>query len=149
MTGQGTTGEPPLVRLPRTLRLWLAARICVDFVGIWLRLRRRRLPDLVRELARPGAAGRSVDPRRLGHLVYRVMNIGPLHPRCLIMALVLFRALHRQGTAADLVLGLPSRATNHHAHAWVEVDGKDVGPPPGRHGHAELARYGGVGPVPG
>ena len=27
------------------------------------------------------------------------------------------------------------------AHAWVELAGVDVGPPPGRNGHVELARY--------
>lgn len=135
------------MRLPKVLRLRLAGRICLDSLIVWVRLRRARLPDLIRALGRPGRARPRVEPKRLGHLVYRVMNVGPFHSRCLTMSLVLFRALHRQGTPADLVLGLPERATDHLAHAWVEVEGREVGPPPGRLGHKELARYGSDGRV--
>jgi hypothetical protein len=39
------------------------------------------------------------------------------------------------------VIGLPSSPTDKDAHAWVEVRGIDIGPAPGRLGHAELVRY--------
>jgi hypothetical protein len=66
--------------------------------------------------------------------------VGRHRPRCLINALVLFRLLREQGEAAILVIGLPEVATDERAHAWVEVDGRDVGPPPGGRGYRELAR---------
>jgi hypothetical protein len=64
------------------------------------------------------------------------------HPRCLTAALVLYRLLREQGESAELVVGLPREPLDKTAHAWIEVDGVDVGPPPGRQGHEELARYG-------
>lgn len=135
-------GDPTPGPLSHGRRLRLASQIAIDSMRVYAGLKTRRLPDLVRSLAHPGRAGQPLDPRRLGRIVHRVMNVGPFRPRCLTMSLVLFRILHRQGTPADLVLGLPPKATNHIAHAWVEVDGKVVGPPDGRMGHAELARYG-------
>jgi hypothetical protein len=54
--------------------------------------------------------------------------------------LVLFRLLREQGEQAELVIGLLPNAPNQRAHAWVELDGRDVGPPPGRFGHEEMAR---------
>jgi hypothetical protein len=59
----------------------------------------------------------------------------------LFSALVLYRLLRAQGDRAELVIGLPSDARTKDAHAWVELDGVDVGPPPGRSGHLELTRY--------
>jgi hypothetical protein len=50
--------------------------------------------------------------------------------------------LREQGTPAELVIGLAADARDHLAHAWIEVDGIDVGPPPGRYGHSPIARYG-------
>jgi hypothetical protein len=47
-----------------------------------------------------------------------------------------------QGQSAEVVIGLPQEPLDNKAHAWVEIDGVDVGPPPGRQGHEELARYG-------
>lgn len=41
-----------------------------------------------------------------------------------------------------LVIGLPEEPVDERAHAWVELEGRDVGPPPGRGNHVELARYG-------
>ena len=40
----------------------------------------------------------------------------------------------------ELVIGLPEQAKDERAHAWVELEGRDVGPPPGRAGHLEMAR---------
>jgi hypothetical protein len=50
--------------------------------------------------------------------------------------------LQEQGTPAELVIGLPADARDHLAHAWIEVNGVDVGPPPGRYGHSPIAKYG-------
>lgn len=143
MTRSDGDGETPAVRLRPIHRLLLAARIWGDSLRVWRGLRRRRVPEVVERLDREGRVQRPVDPRRLGRLVHRAMNLGPFQPRCLTMSLVLFRELRRQGTAAELVIGLPLEPTEHAAHAWIEVDGQVVGPPPGRLGHAEMARYGG------
>jgi len=40
-----------------------------------------------------------------------------------------------------VVIGLPQQPMSEAAHAWVEVAGIDVGPPPGRVNHLEIARY--------
>jgi len=54
---------------------------------------------------------------------------------------VLYRLLREQGDAAELVIGLPKNPADKSAHAWVELDGVDVGPPPGRNGHEQMARF--------
>lgn len=82
------------------------------------------------------------NPNWYSKAIHRVLRIGGRRPRCLPSALVMFDLLRSEGTFAELVIGLPSNATNQIAHAWVEVDGRDVGPPPGRHEHGEFARYG-------
>jgi hypothetical protein len=55
--------------------------------------------------------------------------------------MVMFEILKEQGEAPELVIGLPDQASSHEAHAWVELDSIDVGPPPGRAGHDEMVRY--------
>jgi hypothetical protein len=73
--------------------------------------------------------------------VDRTLRIGRRRPRCLINALVLFRLLRADGQPAELVIGLVADAPDHEAHAWVELDGVDVGPPPGSGRHIPMARY--------
>jgi hypothetical protein len=85
---------------------------------------------------------RRVDPRKLGRIVQKVLGFGPWKARCLWTALVLYELLREQGDAPQLVIGLRRDPTDKDAHAWVEIDGVDVGPPPGRRGHEELTRYG-------
>ena len=125
-------------------KLKLVWSIWQDYVRIRLALRRTALPEVVERLhqTRVDRHALPLEPRRLGRIVRRAMGVGPFRARCLPMSLVLFRQLRRQGTAAELVIGLPPEPTGPTAHAWVEVDGQVVGPPPGRLGHAELARYG-------
>lgn len=125
-------------------QIHLSGLILWDWVGIRWNLRRRPLPELIARLNRQGRARPHLAPERLGRIVHRVMNVGPFRPRCLTMSLVLFRELRRQGTAAEVVIGLPPEAREHTAHAWVEVDRRVVGPPPGRLDHAEMARYSGA-----
>jgi len=121
----------------------LFARSMWWFAVIWVRVRRRPLPDVIGGLARVErvrpARGR---PVRLGLIVSRALRIGPYQVRCLYTSLVLFRLLHEQGVDADIVIGLPREPRDKDAHAWIEIDGRDVGPPPGRAQHVELARYG-------
>ena len=71
----------------------------------------------------------------------RSLGLGPFRARCLFTSMVLFRMLRDQGDDAELVIGLPLEPKDKDAHAWVELGGRDVGPPPGRGRHEELARY--------
>ena len=80
-------------------------------------------------------------PDRLGRAIHRGLRLGPFAPRCLPKAMVMYEILKEQGEAPELVIGLPDQARSHEAHAWVELDLVDVGPPPGRAGHDELVRY--------
>jgi hypothetical protein len=121
----------------------LALRIWRSFVRVQLSARREPLPKLVARLGRfPLHPKPAQPPARLSRAVDRTLRLGSRRPRCLTSALVLFRLLHEQGDAAELVIGLPADAVNHEAHAWVELGGVDVGPPPGRGDHAEMARFG-------
>jgi len=113
-----------------------------SFLGVEVGLRRYPLPQLVGRWqdGRREPIGR-LDPQRLGRIVSRTLTIGGHRPRCMVAALVLFQLLRRQGDAAQVVIGLPQQPMSEAAHAWVEVAGIDVGPPPGRVNHLEIARY--------
>jgi hypothetical protein len=139
-----STGCSPVSEAPLSLRAKtaLALRIWALLARVLVGLRREPLPAFV---ARLGAAD---SPRRdhhsaakLSHAVDRSLRIGNRRPRCLVNALVLYRLLREQDDDAELVIGLPARPTDKDAHAWVELGGVDVGPPPGRSGHEELARF--------
>jgi hypothetical protein len=132
-----TAGRPGLV-----MKVTLAGRALYWFVAVQVLLRRHDLPDVVARLGRAAASRPPLPPRRLGRGLVRILRLGSLRPRCLINALVFYRLLKEQGEPAKLILGLPARPTNTDAHAWVEIDGVDVGPPPGRGRHRELARFG-------
>lgn len=123
-------------------RLGLAIRIWIAFVRVRSTTKAHPLPVAV---ARLGTASRSpryrIEPRRLGSIVARVLRLGPWNARCLWTALVLYGLLRDQGDEAELVIGLPLEPKDFDAHAWVEIDGTDVGPPPGRGRHEELVRY--------
>jgi hypothetical protein len=119
----------------------LAARIWVRFALVSIRVNRRPLPKLVAQLtAVDGDPPRRHDAATLARAVDRSLRMGSHRPRCLINALVLYRLMREQGDPAELVIGLPEEAEDERAHAWVELEGRDVGPPPGRAGHSELAR---------
>lgn len=124
-----------------TTKTRLATRIGATFLLVHWRLRRTPLPQVVRSLgARDGSPTR-LEPRRLSRIVYRTLRLGGHRARCLVGALVLYRLLRAQGDEPDLVIGLPETPLDHEAHAWVELDRVDVGPPPGKGSHEELARY--------
>src|SRR5262245_5187052 len=112
------------------------------FAVSWTRLRRGTVPQVVTQLGRvTGRPDDAIPPIRLGRIVTRSLAIGPFRARCLFTSLVLFRLLRSQGDLPELVIGLPTEPRDKDAHAWIELDGRDVGPPPGRGGHQELARY--------
>ena len=113
-------------RLSLRAKTGLAVRIWVLLARVVVGLRREPLPALV---------------ARLSRAVDRSLRVGGRRPRCLVNALVLYRLLREQGDDAELVVGLPARPVDKDAHAWVELGGVDVGPPPGRSGHEELARF--------
>lgn len=129
-------------RLSAVEKARLAVRIWLRFVHVSIQVRRKPLPVFV---ARLGAVDVAAAPTRrpvrtLARAVDRSLRLGSHRPYCLINALVLFRLLREQGDPAVLVIGLPEAPTDERAHAWVELDGHDVGPPPGRLGHREMAR---------
>jgi hypothetical protein len=109
-------------------------------------LRRFALPELVARLGQVDGPRRSYlpPPRPLGRAVHRVLGRPPIRARCLIKALVLYRLLYLAGRPGELVIGMAEVPLDKDAHAWVEIDGHDVGPPPGRMGLMELVRYGTV-----
>ena len=104
-------------------------------------LRREQLPAYVARLGKPRERRAPLSPARLSRAVDRSLRLGSHRPRCLVNALVLFRLLREQGTPAELVIGLQETPADKDAHAWVELDGADVGPPPGKGPHLELARF--------
>jgi len=127
--------------LPLSLKVRLAARVWWSFLRVVLRDPREPLPRFVERWGRiPHPRGPWIAPPRLRGAVLRALHLGPWRPSCLVNALVLYRLLHEQGDQAELVIGLPVDARDHEAHAWVELDGEDLGPFPGSH-HSPLARF--------
>jgi hypothetical protein len=131
-----------LDRLSTGRKVGIVVRAWWYMASIRFALVRRSLPEVVRQVSADAAGRRPpVRPFRLGRIVHRSLTLGPLKTRCLYTSLVTFRMLREQGDPAELVLGLPERPEDKDAHAWVEVDGYDIGPPPGGAGYVELARY--------
>lgn len=133
----------PTVQRPSLgAKITLAVRTWYLFFVVHSELARQPLPRIVERL-------RSVEHSRpyrlpagvLGRGVARLLTIGPVRARCIVTALVAFRLLREQGDEPELVIGLEPNPRSGDAHAWLEIDGRDVGPPPGRAAHEELARY--------
>jgi hypothetical protein len=125
--------------------VFLALRLWLRLGRVAWEVRRRPFPEAIQgflDRGDPPAAGTYVSARRLARVIDRVLHIGGWRPRCLLQAMVLFSLLRDQGDRAELVIGLDTEPVSKDAHAWVELDGIDVGPPPGRGPHAELVRYG-------
>lgn len=127
---------------PRQARLPLGVRVWLLYFLVQVGLRRRSLAEEIARGRRPCAGRDWIRASALGQAVHQLLRIGPFRPRCLITSLILCRLLWDRGDAAQLVIGLPPDAASRRAHAWVEVDGVDVGPPPGRGCCLELARFG-------
>lgn len=124
-------------------KLRLAVRIWFWSAWVSLGLRRTQLPEFVSRIGAVTGAStrRPLEPRRLSRAVDRSLSVGRSGPRCIIRALVLYRLLKEQGDEPELVIGLSEHLTDHLAHAWIELEGIDIGPRPGRDGHHELARF--------
>jgi Transglutaminase-like superfamily len=127
--------------LPLRAKAALALRIWALYPRVLAGLRREQLPALVARLGRAGGRRPAHSPARLSRAVDRSLRLGARKPRCLVSSLVLYRLLREQGDDAELVIGLPQTPADKDAHAWVELGGRDVGPPPGRGTHEELARF--------
>lgn len=123
-------------------KIALAVRIWGSFLIIQYGLHRHTLPVLVSHYrATPHRRGVSESPERLGRAVHRALSIGRFQTRCLPKALVLLRLLAAQDNQARLVIGLPPTPRSADAHAWIEIDGVDVGPSPGRGNLEALVSY--------
>ena len=123
-------------------KIWLALRIWRLFILLQLRKANEPLPEFVAQLGQPiRHHSERYSPVRLVRAINRALRVGRWQPTCLDKSLVLFRLLREQGDPAEVVVGLPPNAPDHNAHAWVEVNGVDVGPPPGRGNHVPLARF--------
>ena len=129
--------------LSLSAKAWLVLRIWRWFLIVRRRINRRPLPAFVAELGTgaPHSRHAVLPPRRLSHAVDRALRVGGREPTCLVKALVLYRLLREQGESAELVIGLPPDAKDQIAHAWVELDGADIGPAPGRGRHMPIARF--------
>jgi hypothetical protein len=134
----------PVAKLRLLWTIWTTA------VAVVVALRRERLPALITRLgaaassvadARSAEAHPPLPPALLSRAVSRGLRLGPWQPRCLIRALVLYRLLRAEGEEPVLVIGLDAVKPTTEAHAWVELDGRDIGPAPGAFGHRALVRY--------
>ncbi len=74
--------------------------------------------------------------RRLAHGVHLAARIPPVDVVCLPRALTLWSLLRRRGVPAELVIGVEDPSSAFAAHAWVRVQGVDIGEDP-----AQLARF--------
>jgi hypothetical protein len=128
--------------IPSAVKVRIVFRIAIAFVSVHWSLRRRGLPETVAALGTGRSVYYRVDARRLGRIIHRVLSVGDRRARCLINSLVALKLLKEQGNDPELVIGLPESPEGVFAHAWIELDGEDVGPPPGRGRHEELIRYG-------
>ncbi|MGH3117190.1 MAG: lasso peptide biosynthesis B2 protein [Gaiellales bacterium] len=128
-------------RLNVRAKVSLAVRIWFWFLVVHLELRRHPLPRVIARLKTANESRAAIAPRTLGEIVVRALRVGRYQPRCLISTLVLYRLLAEQGDRGEVVIGLEAEARSKDAHAWIEIGGADVGPPPGRGPHMALARY--------
>jgi Transglutaminase-like superfamily len=117
-------------------------RILRTYARVHRRLSREPLPRLAASFGDVAPRrGDRIPPRQLAWAIDRTLRVGSRRPRCIYNALVMYRLLREQGDPAVLVIGLPREAITKDAHAWVEIDGTDVGPPPGRAGHEAMATF--------
>jgi hypothetical protein len=132
--------EIKVASLSRFQKLALAARIVILGAIAERKLDRDPLPDLVATWGspRPTRNDQRLSPYGLGRVVARVLGE---RRRCVVQSLVLHRLLTAQGDSPELVVGLPGASENHNAHAWVEIDSVEIGPPPGSSGNLEMARF--------
>src|SRR5688572_18225297 len=101
----------------------LVLRVWRTYLDVRRRVNQEPLPELVARVGRAESHAARQPPMRLSRAVHRSLRLGSRQPTCLVSSLVLFRLLREQGEAAELVIGLPRRASDQEAHAWVELSG--------------------------
>ncbi len=130
-----SSGISPLRKAVLLLDVWKTA------LRVQVALRRHGMPSAIAKLE-DSAATRARHPvPLLSRAVSRGLRVGSWQPRCLIRSMVLYDLLRKQGDPAELVIGLKEQASSSDAHAWVELEGRDIGPLPGGRGYLELTRY--------
>lgn len=123
-------------RLPLRRRAALAVETLLVYSRVRWLLRRHDLPETLRVLRAPLAAGgrAPADPKlelvnsaRIGWAVVRTLSVLPSDSRCLMRSLVLTALLARRGIGSTLVIGVRPEP-EFAAHAWLEYDGRPVLP---------------------
>lgn len=122
-------------------KLRLAVLVAARYVRVRIDLSRVPLPELVARYSRLGRDPRRYPVHTLRRAVDRLLVLPGRPLRCLPRALVLYSLAVEQDLDPRLVVGLPKAAGSSRAHAWVEINGRDVGPSPGQDGHQQLASY--------
>lgn len=122
-------------------KLRLAVLIAARYIRVRLDLARYPLPELVARYSRRAPSPRAYPMPMLRRGVDRLLVLPGRPMRCLPRALVLYSLLVEQEQDPRLVVGLPKLAKSVRAHAWVEIDGIDVGPSPGQNGHQAVSAY--------
>ena len=123
-------------------KLRLALVVAVRYMRVRLDLPRVPLPALVARYSRTRRPPRHRYPiHTLRRAVDRLLVLPGRPLRCLPRALVLYSLAVEQDHAPRLIVGLPKLGGSSRAHAWVEIDGVDVGPSPGQDGHEPLVSY--------
>lgn len=123
-------------------KISFATRVWVTAARVQWEMRRRPLPEIVRRLGKVEET--SVlpwGPIHMGEIIARLLTVGPWTARCITLSLVHYHFLAERGLRPSLVIGLPDEPTSQDAHAWVEVGGRDMGPPPGRGRNEPMAKY--------
>ena len=122
-------------------RVRLAVVVALRYLRVRLDLPRVPLPDLVTRYSRAKRHPRHYPVHTLRRAVDRLLVLPGRPLRCLPRALVLYSLAVEQDHDPRLIVGLPKAAGSSRAHAWVEIDGVDVGPSPGQDGHERLVAY--------
>ena len=122
-------------------RLRLAIVVASRYVRVRFDLPRIPLPDLVVRYSRAERHRHRYPIHTLRRAVDRLLVLPGRPLRCLPRALVMYSLAVEQDHDPRLVVGLPQAGDSYRAHAWVEIDGVDVGPSPGRAGHQPMVAY--------
>ena len=124
-----------------TWRVRLAVVVAFRYLRVRVDLHRAPLPELVARYSRAKRNRDRYPVHTLRRAVDRLLVLPGRPLRCLPRALVMYSLVVEQDQNPRLVVGLPEAGDSNRAHAWVEIDGVDVGPSPGRAGHQPMVAY--------
>ena len=122
-------------------RLRLAMVVASRYVRVRVDLHREPLPDLVARYSGAQRHPHHYPVHTLRRAVDRLLVLPGRPLRCLPRALVMYSLVVEQDQNPRLMVGIPEAGDSNRAHAWVEIDGVDVGPSPGRAGHQPMVAY--------